>query len=85
MSIMEMPAEAPDVFGIPEYKVSTMRSEAAGPDVRLAFGDKRFGQIQWHYTVIMSPSDLLMLARQCEVIALEAINHRELMGKGGRH
>lgn len=75
MATLEFPAEAPDTFGLPEYKVSEMCAEieANGHDVRMVFGSKRFGHLNWLYTVVCSPEDLIQLARQCEALAIEAI------------
>lgn len=75
MAVLEFAAEAPDTFGLPEYKVSEMCAEieANGHDVRCVFGSKRFGQINWLYTVICSPDDLMRLSRQCEALAIEAM------------
>jgi len=68
-------AIAPDTFGLPEYKVSEMSGEIEGNghDVRLVFGAKRFGQLNWLYTVVCSPADLIELSQQCEALAVEAI------------
>lgn len=75
MGMLEFAAEAPDTFGLPEYKVSEMRGEieANGHDVRLVFGTKRFQQLNWLYTVVCSPEDLIQLSRECEALAIEAI------------
>jgi hypothetical protein len=47
MGILEFAVEAPDTFGLPEYKISEMRGEieANGHDVRMVFGAKRFQQL----------------------------------------
>jgi hypothetical protein len=47
-----------------------------GHDVRAVFGSMRFGQINWLYTVICSPEDLILLAQECERIAEEAFSLR---------
>jgi hypothetical protein len=75
MGILEFAAEAPDTYGLPEYKISEMHGEieANGHDVRLVFGTKRFQQLIWHYTVVCSPDDLMRLSRECEALADEAI------------
>jgi hypothetical protein len=75
MAMLEFPAEVPDTYGLPEYKVSEMRGEieANGHDVRLLFGAKRFKQMNWLYTVVCSPDDLMRLSRQCEALAIEAM------------
>lgn len=86
MGIMEFPAEAPDTFGLPEYRATEMRSEFDGRDIRLVFGAKRFGQIQWLYTVTFSPQRLLSIAHQCEAAAVRAINlETMLLGSGTDH
>jgi hypothetical protein len=73
--ILEAVETAPDTFGLPEYKVSEMRAEidANGHDVRLVFGAMRFQQLNWLYTVVCSPEDLMRLSRQCEALAIEAM------------
>lgn len=75
MGILEFAVEAPDTFGLPEYKISEMRGEieSNGHDVRMVFGTKRFQQLNWLYTVVCSPEDLMQLSRQCEALAIEAI------------
>lgn len=83
---MEMPEvreQTVDTFGLPEYVVTKIHGEigGSGHDVRLVCGATRFGQINWLYTVVSSPEDLLMFSRYCENLALEAFNMRELMGK----
>jgi hypothetical protein len=83
MAVLEFAGEAPDTFGLPEYKVSEMRAEieANGHDVRCVFGSKRFGQINWLYTVICSPDDLMRLSRQCEALAIEAMQISRAMDR----
>ena len=78
---------APDTFGLPEYKVSEMSGEIAGcgHDVRLVFGAKRFGQLNWLYTVVCSPEDLIKLAHRCEELAIEAHSIASLMERRRGH
>lgn len=75
MGMLEFPAESLDTFGLQEFKVSEMRGEIEGNghDVRMVFGSKRFGQLNWLYTVVCSPDDLMRLSRQCEALAIEAM------------
>lgn len=75
MGMLEFAVEAPDTFGLPEYKVSEMRGEieAHGHDIRMVFGTKRFQQLNWLYTVVCSPDDLMQLSRECEALAIEAM------------
>jgi hypothetical protein len=81
MAVLELPADAPDTYGLPEYHVTEMRTEIDGRDVRLAFGHKRFGQVQWLYTVVISPERLMTLTRDCQSVAEEAFNISQIMGK----
>jgi hypothetical protein len=81
MAILEMPESAPDTYGLPEYHVSEMRTEIDGRDIRMVFGAKRFGQIQWLYTVVISPEKLFTLTQECQSIAEEAFSLARLMGK----
>jgi hypothetical protein len=46
MGMQEGTPNAPDAFGLPEYFVTTIASETAGPyAVRYALGVRRFGEI----------------------------------------
>lgn len=83
MGMQEMPTATVDTYGLPEYVVTKIHGEigGSGHDVRLVCGAMRFGQINWLYTVVSSPEDLLMFSRYCENLALEAFNLRELKGK----
>jgi hypothetical protein len=85
MGSLEMPAGMPDVYGLPEYHISEMSAEVTGHDIRLAFGDKRFGQTQWLYTVVVDPEKLLLFARQCEMLAQEMFNLLQLMDRRRGH
>lgn len=83
MGMQETPAATVDTFGLPEYVVTKIQGEIdqTGHDIRLICGATRFGQINWLYTVVSSPEDLLLFSRYCENLALEAFNLRELMGR----
>ena len=83
MGILEVTDVVPDTFGLPEYKVSEMRGEieAGGHDVRLLFGTKRFQQLNWLYTVVCSPQDLMRLSRECEALAVEAFNMSQIVDR----
>lgn len=81
MGMLECPDLAPDTHGLPEYRVSEMRTEIDGSDVRMVFGTKRFGQIEWLYTVVVSPEKLMALCQNCQSIAEEAFNLSQLMGR----
>jgi hypothetical protein len=83
MGMQEMSGAEVDTYGLPEYVVTKITGEidAAGHDIRLVCGATRFGQINWLYTVVASPEDLLMFSQYCESIALQAFSLRDLMGK----
>jgi hypothetical protein len=81
MAMVEFPAEAPDTYGLPEYHVTEIRTEIDGRDVRMVFGTKRFGQINWLYTVVISPEKLLMLSQECATVAAEAFNLSQMMDR----
>jgi hypothetical protein len=87
MGMLEIAEAAPDTFGLPEYKISEMRGEIEGNghDVRLVFGSKRFGQLNWLYTVVCSPDDLMQLSRQCEALAIEATRMSATMDRRWGH
>lgn len=79
MGMLESPAAMPDIAGLPEYRVTEMYTEIDGRDIRLAFGTRRFGHVEWLYSVVVSPEVLLKLCTKCEVIAAEAIYLASLM------
>jgi hypothetical protein len=82
MEIQDMPQEAPDTYGLPEYcHLTEMRSEIDGRDIRMVFGHRRFGQIQWLYTVVVSPEATMKLCRECMAVAEEAFNLTQMMDR----
>jgi hypothetical protein len=81
MAVLEFPADAPDTYGLPEYHVTEMRTEIDGRDIRMVFGAKRFGQIQWLYTVVISPERLMTLTSECRSVAEQAFNLSQFLGK----
>jgi hypothetical protein len=82
MGILEMPADAPDTYGLPEYcHLSEMCSEIDGRDIRMVFGQRRFGQVQWLYTVVVSPEAAMKLCRNIMLVAEEAYNLNQMMDR----
>lgn len=83
MGMQEMPMATVDTYGLPEYVVTKLQGEIdpVGHDIRLICGATRFGQVNWLYTVVSSPEDLLLFSEYCRHLALEAFNLRELMGR----
>lgn len=65
---------APDTYGLPEYKISEMRIEIDGHDLRMVFGAKRFGQVQWFYTAVIEPERLMRLCREAAALAEQVLN-----------
>lgn len=84
MGILEAQAAMPDTMGLPEYRVTEVYTEIDGNDVRMAFGTKRFGHVEWLYTVVVDPWKLLEFCRHCETVAIEAINLSRLIGNHSR-
>ena len=72
MGILEMPADAPDTYGLPEID---------GRDIRMVFGQRRFGQVQWLYTVVVSPEAAMKLCRNIMLVAEEAYNITQMMDR----
>jgi len=81
MGMLESPADMPDVFGLPEYRVKDARAEIDGRDVRIAFAEKRFGHVEWRYTVVMTPEELMQMCHLLQVFAAEAIGILRLGGE----
>lgn len=78
MAVLESPVTAPDAMGLPEYRVTEMYTEIDGNDIRMAFGTKRFGHVEWLYTVVVSPEKLLKFCHHCEMVALEVFNMKKM-------
>jgi hypothetical protein len=85
MGISEAPVEAPDTYGIPEYRVSEMRIETDGHDVRMVLGTKRFGQIYWLYTVVIHPENLLRFSRECGSVSERMVNLEQIIAGRTAH
>lgn len=86
MGRLEISAMTPDTAGLPEYRVTEVYTEIDGNDVRMAFGTKRFGHVEWLYTVVVAPDRLLQLCRHCELVACEAFNLGQLIeGRSAGH
>jgi hypothetical protein len=88
VGMREDPGEAtPDTHGLPEYKVTKIQGEidAEGHDIRLICGADRFKQLNWLYTVVCSPDDLLRFSRYCEDLALEAMNRAAVGASKNAH
>lgn len=54
-----------DTIGLPEYRVTEWMMEADGDDIRVACGARRFGHVEWLYTVVMTPEKLLSCLLEC--------------------
>jgi len=67
----------PDTFGLPEYFVSNIATEADGPNVRIVCGVNRGGQVHWLFSYVMRAD---LVASQAGVIrgaAEEALAGRQ--------
>jgi len=77
---MQETAHAPNIYGLPEYNVTEGYAEIEGRDVRMAFGTKKFGQVEWLYTAVMEPEKLLSILQYLESVAIEARNLAMMIG-----
>lgn len=82
MNNLEEAPTAPDTFGLPEYRVTEWSIEIDGGDIRIACGTKRFGHVEWLYTVVMTPEKLTRCLLDCASMAgtvqfLHLIDHRK--------
>jgi len=87
MGTLEMPAELPDVVGLPEYQVKSYRWEIDGANMRVAFCGCRFGHPEWLYTVLMSPAELLTVCAELQkdaLLAMQAIQSQLVQSLGER-
>jgi hypothetical protein len=62
---------APDLYGLPEYKISEVITEIDGPDVRMVCGCRKFGVVHWLYSVVMNAETYLAMRRQFHAAAEE--------------
>lgn len=85
MGMQEEAQSAPDTFGLPEYNVNRSYFEIDGANVRMAFGEQRFGQLHWHYCVLMTAEDLLTVADECRRFAEEAFKMVGMMNRRSAH
>jgi hypothetical protein len=81
MGIQEEAPLAPDTYGLPEYNVNRSHYEIDGTNVRMVFGERRFGQLLWHYCVLMKAEDLLLVSDECRRVAEEAFNMVRMMDR----
>lgn len=85
MAMQEEAPNAPDVYGLPEYRVKRWAIEIDGSDLRMAFGTNKFGHPEWLYTVVMSPHDLLTCFSELTVAAEQAIQIQQMMDRHRGH
>ena len=76
MGILECPATMPEVdtYGIPDYRVTVIRVDVNGADVRILAGDTRFGQVSWSHICTIPAAALLQVFPQFEQAMLMAMN-----------
>lgn len=79
MNRLEMPANLPDTFGLPEYFITDVVTEIDGTNVRIICGARRGGVVHWLYSTIMPADRLMCSARQCNTAALEAADLQYMM------
>lgn len=85
MGMQEEAPNAPEVYGLPEYRVKRWAIEIDGTDVRMAFGTTKFGHTEWLYTVVMPPLDLLRCLRELTIATEEAFLIQKMMDQYQAH
>jgi hypothetical protein len=79
MGMQEEAPSAPDMFGLPEYFITDVRTEITGSNVRICCGVRRGGVVHWLYSSVF-PADLLIAhARAAAKAAEQAFNIWQLM------
>ena len=84
---MEMVNEArvaPDLYGLPEYKISEVMVEIDGPDVRVLCGIRKFGQVHWLYSVVINAETYLLMGQRVRTAAEQAFTQQQQL-MDGRH
>jgi hypothetical protein len=79
--MQEEAPNAPDLFGLPEFFITDVRTEIDGTNVRIMCGVKRGGKVHWLYSSVMPADKLLLGARQCASAAQEAFNLVQMMDR----
>ena len=79
MGIVNVAPNAPDLYGLQEFKVSEVLTEIDGPDVRIACGIRKFGVVHWLYSVVINADDYLRINQQVSSAAEQAISIQRLM------
>lgn len=75
----------PDVSGLPEFYVTDVIAEVAGPNIRMIFGAKRRGEINWIFSMVM-PADMVIVgAKACNDAAIQAFNSFQMLMPGCSH
>lgn len=85
MGALEVPAEMPDTFGIPEYFISDVVTEIDGPNVRMICGIRRGGTIHWLYSCVIRADLLVLRNREVREAAEEAVNLQQMMDRRKGH
>ena len=72
-----------EVGNEPEYFISTLVKSETMPNglIRLYLGSTRGDHARLEYTVVVSPSDLILMAKECIDIASAAHNELTVLGR----
>jgi hypothetical protein len=81
MDLFKEAPNAPDTYGLIEYKISEVLTEIDGPDVRILCGIRKFGVVHWLYSVVINADDYLRINQQVRTAAEEAVNIQQLMNR----
>lgn len=81
MNLFKEAPNAPDLYGLVEYKISEVLTEIDGPDVRVLCGIRKFGTVHWLYSVVVNAEDYLRINQQVRTAAEQAVNLQEMMNR----
>lgn len=66
---MGMCTDPIDTYGLPVYKTTKIIKERVGDEIHMLCGHDMFGHTIWTHIAIMSASDVITEARECQEIA----------------
>ncbi|WP_027583966.1 hypothetical protein [Bradyrhizobium sp. Ai1a-2] len=64
-----MKRNTPDTFGLPEYFTTDVAAEIDGSNVRIACGDRRWGELHWLFVKIIPADRIPYLIGELQKIA----------------
>jgi hypothetical protein len=79
MGIAEEAPLAPDIYGLVEYFVTSIKTEIIGPNVRIVVGSRCGNSVRWLYSAVAPADDVLLMSHQLRMAAEEAFNLAQMM------